>query len=204
MSGCRTRSDPRKEMERPMDKKLVTKIVVFLSIVAVLLTADLAVKHIVFTTLAGKPDVVVIPGFWSFHYIGNDDIGFSLLRFLDPIIPQLAKRIFIIVFQFLGVGVAAWFFFSPKNYLGSWLKRLPLALIAAGGMGNAIDRIIRGFVVDYVLWYVKGFSWPIFNLADTYTVVGVIVLIVFLLFTKEEKKPAVVPTDTDKDEPPKE
>jgi signal peptidase II len=186
-----------------MDSKLKTRLIVFLAIVVVLLAADLVVKQVVFTTLAGKPDVTVIPGFWTFHYTANDDIGFSILRFLDRILSPLVKRIVIVAFQFLGVGVATFFFFSPKNYLGTWIKRLPLALIAAGGLGNAIDRIIRGFVVDYVHWFAKGFSWPIFNLADTYTVVGVLVLAALLLFTKEEKKPAPVSTDPGKEEPPK-
>jgi signal peptidase II len=173
-----------------MDKKLLIRLSLFLSIVAVLLTADLAVKEIVFTTLAGQPDVVVIPGFWSFHFIGNPDTGFSLFRTLgvDSLLPHTVKAGAIVFFQFLGVGIAAFIFFSPKNYLGSWLKRLPLAFIAAGGLGNAIDRIIRGFVVDYVLWYTKGFYWPIFNLADTYTVAGVLCLIALLLFANKVKK----------------
>jgi signal peptidase II len=188
-----------------MDASKKTGLILFLVIVAVLLTADLIVKQVVATTLVGKPDVVVIPGFWSFHYTANYDIGFSLLRFLDNLLSPLAKLILIVSFQFLGVAVATYFFFSPKEYLGSWLKRLPLALIAAGGLGNAIDRIIRGYVVDYVFWYNIPLihTWPIFNLADTYTVVAVIVLIIFLLFTKEEKKPVPAPLEDGRDEPPK-
>ena len=188
-----------------MANKLKTSLIVFLAIVAVLLAADLIVKQIVATTLVGKPDVVVIPGFWSFHYTANHDIGFSLLRPLDSFMSPLAKLILIVSFQFLGVAVATYFFFSPKDYFGSWIKRLPLAMIAAGGLGNAIDRIIRGFVVDYVLWYNIPLinTWPIFNLADTYTVVAVIVLIIFLLFTKEEKKPEPAPMENGRDEPPK-
>jgi signal peptidase II len=149
--------------------------------------------------------VVVIPGFWSFHYTANDDTGFSLLRTIgvDRLLDKTAKLAFIVTFQFIGVGIAAYFFWSPKNYLNSWVKRLPLALIISGGLGNALDRIIRGFVVDYVLWYFKDpsqFYWPIFNLADTYTVVGVAILAVFILFTKSNKaekkiEPVVTPPD---------
>jgi signal peptidase II len=176
-----------------MEKKLLRKLIVFISIVVVLFTADLVIKQIAATTLAGKPDVVFIPGFWSFHYTGNPDAGFSISRILDKVLPPVAKLILIVSVQFLGVAVATYFFFSPKDYLGSWIKRLPLAMIAAGGLGNAIDRVIRGFVVDYVHWYLNGVgSWPIFNLADTYTVVAVVVLIIFLLFSKGDKKtPAV-------------
>ncbi len=174
------------------------KLILFFGIVAVLLTADLLVKELVFRTLAGKPAVVFIPGFWSWHYTANDDTGFSLFRTIgvDKLLDKTAKLVVIVSFQLAGVAVAAYFFWSRKNYLNSWVKRLPLALIISGGLGNALDRIIRGFVVDYVLWYFQDpskFYWPIFNLADTYTVVGVGFLAVFILFTKsgkEEKKPA--------------
>jgi signal peptidase II len=177
------------------NSSLKPMIIAFAAIVAVLLAADLAVKQVAVDALAGRPDVVVIPGFWSFHFIGNPDTGFSFLRALglDALLPRGLQTGLIAAFQLLGVGAAAWFFFSPKNYLGTWVKRLPLALVAAGGLGNAIDRIIRGFVVDYVYWFAKGFSWPIFNLADTYTVVGVIVLAAFLFFTKDGKKTPVAP-----------
>ncbi len=175
--------------------KVRPMLIVFIAIVAALLAADLAVKQVVVASLAGRPDVEVVPGFWSFHFIGNPDTGFSLLRLLklDTLLPHWLKAGLIVAFQFFGVAVAAWFFFSPKNFLGSWLKRLPVALIAAGGLGNAIDRIIRGYVVDYVSWRAPGFDWPIFNLADTYTVVGVFVLAAFLIFTKGGTKAPVTP-----------
>ncbi len=179
-----------------MNKKLLHGLIAFVAIVVVLLATDLIVKQVATSALAGRPDVVVIPGFWSFHYIGNPDTGFSFLRTLglDSLLSPRLKIGVIVAVQFLGVLVAAWFFFSPRNYLGTWVKRLPLALIAAGGLGNAIDRLIRGFVVDYVHWYLNGVgSWPIFNLADTYTVCGALALIAFLLFTKKEKKSSAAP-----------
>jgi signal peptidase II len=171
-----------------MKTDVLKKLIAFLAIVVLCLAGDLIVKEIAATTLSGKPEVVVIPGFWSFHFTTNDDIGFSLLRFIDSILDKTVKRVIIVSLQLIGVGIATFFYFYPKEFLKPWMKRLPFALIAAGGLGNAIDRIIRGYVVDYVLWYYKDFKWPVFNLADTYSVIGVILIAIFILFTKKEKK----------------
>ena len=68
-------------------------------------------------------------------------------------------------------------------------KFLPLSLmlILAGAWGNAIDRLIRGYVVDYFEF--TFFSWPVFNVADIYVVVGTVLLAVLLIFViKDEKK----------------
>jgi len=72
---------------------------------------------------------------------------------------------------------------------------VPLALIISGAMGNVLDRIIRGYVVDFVMWAFKFIPlplfnpWPIFNLADVYTVSGAILLFIILLFfSKDELK----------------
>lgn len=174
---------------------LTKRIIVFALIVSSFLALDLIVKDVAARTLT--EDVVVIPGFWSFHLTYNDDMGFSLLRFTDSFLDKDAKKVIIISLQMIGVGIAAYFYFSKGKFLTPWSKRLPLALICAGGLGNAIDRIIRGQVVDYVLWYVKDFSWPVFNLADTYSVIGIGFLAFFILFTeRDKKKKAVEPENT--------
>jgi signal peptidase II len=184
-------------------ENIKTRILVFVIIVLTCLMVDLVVKEIASTTLMGKEDVVVIPGFWSFHLTYNADIGFSLLRFTDSFLDQNLKRVLIVVLQLTGVGIAGFFNFSKKNYLHSWVKRLPLALVAAGGLGNASDRIIRGSVVDFILWHCGNFYWPVFNLADTFTVIGVCLLAVFIIFTKKAKKdPTVSSADHGNDLPP--
>ena len=109
------------------------KLILFFGIIAVLLTADLLVKEYVFQNLAGKPPVVVIPGFWSFHYTANDDTGFSLFRTIgiDKLLDKKAKLVVIVSFQLIGVGIAAYFFWSPKNYLGSWVKSASMVIITS-------------------------------------------------------------------------
>lgn len=98
---------------------------------------------------------------------------------------RTAKWIFLVALQGLGTLLVMGFFF----YTVDKKQAFPLALIISGALGNVLDRAMRGFVVDYVMWYYKGFVWPIFNLADVYTVIGAILLfIIIMFFTKEEKK----------------
>jgi len=167
-------------------KLLLFKIVLLILVVTIFSGCDLWVKEIVKRNLEFQPDLVVIPGFWSYHYTENDDLGFSLLRFLDKVLYGTNKLILIIILQSLGVVIAIGAYF----YFRQWKYSLPLLLIISGGLGNLLDRIRRGYVVDYIMWYIRDFIWPIFNLADVYGVIGAFTLLIILIFfTREQKKP---------------
>jgi len=58
------------------------------------------------------------------------------------------------------------------------------SLIIGGALGNVIDRVRYGEVVDFVQWYVKSYYWPSFNVADSAITVGVALLVVDMLFVK--------------------
>nr|MBP8081013.1 signal peptidase II [Arenimonas sp.] len=64
---------------------------------------------------------------------------------------------------------------------GDWRTALPYALIIAGALGNVIDRLRFGYVVDFVQWYWNSFHWPVFNLADSCIVVGATLMVLFSL-----------------------
>lgn len=160
--------------------------VLLLSIIVIILTGgDLLVKEIAHRNLRNSDDVEVIPGFWKFKYVTNDDIGFSILSWLDKYLNKTQKWIFLVFLQGTGTILVIVFYF----YSNTIKHLIPLALITSGALGNVIDRIIRGYVVDYVMWYYRDFVWPIFNLADVYTVIGASLLFIILFFfTKEEKE----------------
>lgn len=167
-------------------KCFLCKIALIVMFILLFTGTDLLVKEIATQTLKNKPDVVVIPGFWSFYYVVNDDIGFSALRWLNNFLNNpTAKWIFLVCLQGVGAIVVILFYFYSKQFK----MLIPLALITSGALGNLIDRIIRGYVVDYVMWYYKSFVWPIFNLADVFIVIGAFLLfIVLFFFTKDESK----------------
>ena len=64
---------------------------------------------------------------------------------------------------------------------GDWRTALPFALVISGAVGNVIDRLRFGYVVDFVQWYAGSFHWPVFNLADSCIVVGAVLLVLFTL-----------------------
>jgi signal peptidase II len=163
-------------------KKLLYKIIMLVILICVFTTSDLVIKEIASRNLKDSVDVVVIPGFWSFHYVINDDIGFSVLRWLNKYLNPGQKWLFLVTLQGLGTVVVIGFYFYSKQY--KYL--IPLGLIVCGALGNVTDRIIRGFVVDYVKWYHNDFIWPIFNLADVLTVTGAIMLLAVLFFYSKE------------------
>ncbi|MCG8571801.1 MAG: signal peptidase II, partial [Spirochaetes bacterium] len=121
----------------------------------------------------------------SQYLIKKDLNGYEKAR-LDSLLKEVdfrtLKWILLVLLQGLGTIIVLIFFFTVDDIK----QLLPLALILSGAFGNVIDRIIRGFVVDYVLWFYKDFYWPVFNLADVYTVVGAFLLI-FVLFIFPEK-----------------
>lgn len=77
-----------------------------------------------------------------------------------------------------------------------WLWRLPrkahwsgaaLSLVLAGALGNLYDRLVYGYVVDYIDFHVGNWHWPSFNVADSAIVIGVIILILEAIFRRDKK-----------------
>jgi len=66
---------------------------------------------------------------------------------------------------------------------------LPLALIVGGALGNLIDRVRFGYVVDFVHWYWNDFHWPVFNLADSAISIAAVLLIVFSFLPDKTPEP---------------
>jgi signal peptidase II len=86
------------------------------------------------------------------------------------------------------VSVLLW-----KNHHTHMVTGIGLALIMGGALGNLWDRLARGRVVDFLLFYVKRYQWPVFNLADSAIVIGAGLLVLEILFHKssaqEESQP---------------
>jgi len=94
------------------------------------------------------------------------------------------------LFLALALGVSGW--------LALWLRKLgegerwmglALALLIGGALGNAIDRVYLGYVIDFIDWYCCGYHWPAFNIADSAISVGAVLL--FILMLREDKKGTV-------------
>ena len=140
-------------------------------IIAALIVLDQLVKAYVVHNIALGEIKSWIPNLVSLTYLQNRGAAFSIL--------QDQQLLFAVITLVVVVG-AIWYL--HKHMEDSFWMVLGLTLIIAGGLGNFIDRISQGFVVD--MFHLDFINFAIFNVADSYLTVGVIVLLLAML--KEE------------------
>ena len=87
-------------------------------------------------------------------------------------------------FTALALGVSLWIVSMLRRHSGEFRLSLALTLILGGALGNVVDRIRFGAVVDFVQWHAAGYYWPAFNIADSAITIGA-VLMVWDQFTKK-------------------
>lgn len=139
---------------------------VYLMLAALLFLADRVTKVMIETSLGLHEIRPVIPGFFQIVHVRNQGIAFGL--FADS--PSAAKTLLVIALSaaaLLGVGYVLW-----TSTAGGARQNAALALILGGALGNLFDRVRAGEVVDFLDFYVGGFHWPSFNVADSAIVVG--------------------------------
>jgi signal peptidase II len=139
---------------------------------AVVIVLDLATKHIALANLQPYQPVPFIDGIWNWTLAFNPGAAFSFLSDAGG-----WQRWF---FSALAVGISAllafWMSRIPRD---DWRQALPFALIIGGALGNLVDRLRYGHVVDFVDWYWGSYHWPAFNIADSAIVAGAVALAVF-------------------------
>lgn len=132
----------------------------------------LAISH-----LKGKEPVEIIPGVFELHYLENKGAAFGMME---------GKQLFFVVIALAAVLFVAYAYFKiPWEKRFHALRVLGIA-IAGGAVGNLIDRIFRGYVVDF--FYFRLINFPIFNVADIYVSVATAVLAVMILFFYKEEE----------------
>jgi len=131
----------------------------------------LAIKH-----LSLHSSYAVMP-FLNFTLIFNTGTAFSFLSFASGWQIWLFIGLAVIVCS----SILIWMGRIPRQ--AHWLA-ISLALIFGGALGNLIDRLYYGYVIDFIDVYVKNWHYPTFNLADSAICVGVIILIIHMLLIK--------------------
>lgn len=139
--------------------------------IGLLIVLDQLVKWAVVSNIKLGEVKGFIPSIMSLTYLQNTGAAFSIL--------ENQQWLFTII-TLLVIGGAIWYLI--KNIKGSFWLISGLTLIIAGGLGNFIDRLRQGFVVD--MFQVDFINFAVFNVADTYLTFGV--LIMLLVIIKEE------------------
>lgn len=120
----------------------------------------------------------VIPGFFNLTHVHNRGAVFGFLNRSDGSPVHLALTLT----SLAALIVVMWAFLKiPPRQTG---LKLTLSLVLAGAVGNIIDRIFRGYVIDFLDFYIQGYHWPNFNVADSCITIGAGLLIYFIFFKK--------------------
>src|SRR5579864_5654454 len=147
-----------------------------LSLLIVLL--DRWSKRLVAAHIAMYSHIQVIPGFFRLTHTENTGAAFSL--FADS--SSHWKTTLLIAFSAVAMVIVTGLLWREIRTLTT--TGVALSLILGGAIGNLWDRLARGRVVDFLLFYIKQYQWPVFNLADSAIVVGAGLLVIEILFAK--------------------
>jgi signal peptidase II len=146
--------------------------------IAVIVIVDQLTKAIVDRAMSLHDSIPLIPGFFSLTYIRNTGAAFGIF--------SGAHEVFRLPFL-IGVSILA------IGFIVVMLKRLrpgesglatALAFILGGAIGNLIDRVIYGEVIDFLDVYWKQYHWPAFNVADSFITIGVAITLFYLIRSK--------------------
>ncbi|HIU48224.1 MAG TPA: signal peptidase II [Candidatus Avimonoglobus intestinipullorum] len=151
--------------------------ILWVILVALIVGADQWVKYLVVTNISGSDIVTAIPGVIDFVYVKNTGAAFSILENNIELLSAISALFCIGVLVYLLTQ-------KPKNKL----LILSLAFLFGGAVGNVIDRIFRGYVVDFI--ETTFINFPVFNIADVAITIGAVLLIIYILFfdKKEQEK----------------
>ncbi len=143
------------------------------AIALLILLVDYATKWIVRVRLDPNQTVELVPGFLRFSYWENSGVAFGLFNSVvsdwKPYV--LAAMAFVAV-----IAIVAYSAHVPAERK---LLRFSLSVIVGGILGNFVDRIFRGYVIDFIDFHIyDSFHWPTFNAADSAITIGIALLLI--------------------------
>jgi signal peptidase II len=150
-----------------------------LAIVAGLVVlADQITKALIIKYLPLHKSIPVIAGIFDITHILNPGGAFGLMANMSVIV----RTVVFLFISSLAVGLIFYFYIkTPRGYA---FLAAGFALIFGGAIGNLIDRVRFGVVVDFLDFYIGKYHWPAFNIADSAITVGIFIFIYHLLFKK--------------------
>lgn len=133
------------------------------------LVVDIFTKQLVLNTLIEHQSISIINNFFNITFAKNTGVAFSFLEGKVPLIILMTSIIILLILKYIKST-------NPNKY-----ETICYGLIIGGAIGNLIDRIIYGYVIDFLDFNLFGYPFPIFNLADTAIVIGIFALIILSL-----------------------
>lgn len=160
-------------------KEIVNKKKYLLFFTILPLAADVITKNIIKSTMELYSAVPVIDGFFNIVYVLNPGAAFSFLHDMN----ESYRQLFFITVTITAIFIILYIFSQEK----SKASIAGFALILSGAIGNLIDRIYIGKVVDFLDFYYSSYHFPAFNVADSCITIGVSLIIIDMLFLNKNK-----------------
>lgn len=148
-------------------------------IVSLIIAADQFTKHLAVSHLRDIDSIEIVKGVFSLTYVENRGAAFGIL--------QNQRWFFILLTCLICIGMT-YFLISQANI--SLVLRISLAMVLGGAIGNLIDRVRLGYVVDMLHFTLIDF--PVFNIADCFVVSGTILLAFYVLFMEGKNEREIV------------
>jgi len=156
------------------------KYIWFTAITAAIVVLDQLTKYAVVRRFRLHESVRVIPGFFDLTYVRNPGAAFGFLAGASGV----WRSIFFITISLVALVVIAALVRQTRDRLSLYA----FALIGGGAVGNLIDRVRFGEVVDFIDWYYRTYHWPTFNIADSAISLGVGLLVIDTLFHRKQEE----------------
>ena len=173
-------------------KHLTTHIIIQILLLIVLIIADRVTKILASDNLSGNKDITIIENSIYLHYLENNGAAFGIFQnslWLFYLFTIFILLILVVLFILITVRLNSYVFLENGSSGTATVKKMTflkyiLIILGAGAVGNLIDRIVTGYVIDFI--YLKFIDFPVFNLADIYVTVSSVLIIVFFIFIYKE------------------
>lgn len=134
---------------------------------SIFLVIDIIVKLFVKNKLALQQSIKIIDNFFYITYVKNTGAAWSILS---------GEQTFLIIFSLVVIIAILIYLYKKKIY--TKLEIIGYGLLISGAIGNLIDRIVYGYVIDYLNFYIFNYDFPVFNIADSCIVIGIMLLFI--------------------------
>ena len=156
-------------------KKFIIGVILILAITIIL---DQLTKYFAFIVLFKDKQVLVINNFLNFRPVWNDGISFGMLQGYG----NVGRVIFIMIALIISLWIII---YSKKLHTIGFIG---YNMIAGGAIGNVVDRVIHGKVIDFIDVHYEAYHWPAFNMADSFIFIGVLLFLYNELIVIRGKK----------------
>jgi signal peptidase II len=151
-------------------------------VAGLIVSADQITKALILKHLSLHESIPVIAGLFDITHILNPGGAFGLMANMSVVV----RTVVFLLISSLAVGLI--FYFYIKTPSGHAFLAVGFALILGGAIGNLVDRVRFGMVVDFLDFYIGKYHWPAFNIADSAITVGLFIFLYHLLFKKLPEK----------------